>query len=186
MYPRRLVADMLTARLPDRLAALAVELDAGFDPPPPACYRLVDALPDDDTNPRVLVSSAVATKRRAMAADPHAERDYAYALTVIVTCYATRALDPERASVTRDLLLLAVRECLLLHGRLADDARVSQLGEEETGPGETEDRAGRALSVGVLPVVVHVTEAINTTGAGMHGTTTVAAGAATDPALPPT
>lgn len=157
---RRLVREMLRTHLAAQLTALSTHLGVDFVPDvdPVNGYYLTDVIPMDDTNPRVLISSATSDLVRSLGVAGDAPRVYDYAVTIAVTCTESQHLTLEQASISRDVLLLAVRNCTLLHRKLDDDGLASivvdESAHEEVGPADVPDKLKRAVSVGEIPVTV--------------------------------
>lgn len=158
---RRALKTMLETVVPERLELIRVAEGQDFLINP-ACYALVDAIPDDDANPRVLISSSQSEVKVATSSSPYDLRQYDYDLSVAVTAFENRNLTEEEASILRDQLLLAVREALLVKGQLRDGYSIvrASSGREEVGAAGVEDRNGRAISLGSIAVRVRSAETV--------------------------
>lgn len=159
---RKSVLDMLRLRLPECIEAMRVEaagdLDFVPDPDPEHGYRLLDTIPDDDINPRILVSSTDGQVVRSDGHGPNAVVTCEYTVTVGVTTFASRTggMDAEQASIARDVLTDAVKWCLRLHRSLgpATSVKVADSGATSTGPSTIEDKLKRPTSIGQVDVIV--------------------------------
>lgn len=166
---RKAVLDMLAAHLPSELAILRIEDDVAFvpTPDPSTGYRLLDYIPMDDVNPRILVSSSEGRTVRADSALATAQVTREYSLTVGVTVFAskTTGIDEEQASIARDVIVDAIVRLLRRHRGLSDVTliKVADSGDTATGPSELLDKLKRPLSVGQVEVVVSQDEQITPT-----------------------
>lgn len=166
---RRLTRDMLRAHLPAQITALREEFALTFVPDVSDTdgYYLTDVIPMDDTNPRILISSATSDLVRALGVAGDADRVYDYDVTIAVTCHENSTLTAEEASISRDILLLAVRNCTLLHRKLTDDGMaaiaIAESTREQVGPADVPDKIKRAVSVGEIPITVRQQERALTT-----------------------
>lgn len=166
---RRLTEHMLAEQLPARLAVIRsavppVPVDNAPPtwPPDPHVF-CADVIPDrSDWFPAVMVGSA---KLRAMKATEggsagiHWTCDYD--LDIAVAVVAAQAGGDVLASVGRDRLLLALRETLLVHPKIAPWAWLSMRGvTEETGP-ISEDMAARPMSGGVVTLTCQTVESVD-------------------------
>lgn len=159
---RAAVRAALQQHLPSCLDAMraqaAGDLDFVPDPDPVHGYTLLDSIPDDDVNPRILVSSSDGSMVRSDGHGPTAIVTYEYTVTVGITAFASRStgLSPEQASITRDVLTDAVKWCLRLHRSLGPSAqvKVSDSGSTATGPSTIEDKLKRPTAIGQVDVVV--------------------------------
>lgn len=164
---RKAALDMLRAHLPERIAALRNLDDVYFvpDPDPEFGYRLLDTIPDDDVNPRILVSSTDGNPVRFDGARALDVVTHEYNLTIGITAFASRAtnLDAEQASITRDVLTDAVKECFRLHRNLGPGitVQVTASGRTATGPSTLDDKLKRATSIGQVDVVIWQDEQIS-------------------------
>lgn len=162
-YPRQLLASMLEAEVPVRLAAIRAALTTDPEapetwPPDPKAYLLADELPlKEEKYPAVLITSSSAAVDRNIQAGL-GEFMYEYALTIGCAVVADRHGGETKSSLGRDRILLAIREALLLNAQLADDCfAVVRALTEETGAA-VETLQGKAMSLGNITFAVRVVE----------------------------
>lgn len=165
---RSALRDMLVTHLPERLDVLRADLGVEYvpDPDPTHGYRLLDSIPEDDVNPRVLVGSGSSEAVRSDGATADAIVTRRYDLIIGVTAHEARSpvsLTGEQASITRDLIVQGITECLRLHRNLGDGISivVNASGQTDAGPGESQDQIRRKTSIGEISVVIDADEQIN-------------------------
>ncbi len=160
---RTALRDYLERWVPLRLLLLR-DAEGLTKPDDPRCYLLDDKLPDNDPSlyPAVIVSSSrtlAMTRRRAPSAGVEVVYDVDYEMTVMVAVTRHEFAADEQASLDRDILLQAVRECLLLPADLGGGAELIGTPAEVTGAATQTVRA-TPLSAGTATVVVRAAEAL--------------------------
>ncbi len=162
---RGLLRDYLAAYVPLRLALIRDDL-ATLTPADPAVYLLADGLPDNDPTryPAVVVMSSRTvgmTRRRAASDGDLAIYDVDYEITVIVACERSEYVADEQASVDRDRLMLAVRECLILPVALDDTTTIlaTPAPAEQTGAASQTLR-GNPIAAGTITCYLRAMEVL--------------------------
>lgn len=165
---RRLLEQALAVAVPARLAMIRDRVPpvpvAGAPQvwPPDPKVLCADVIPDrSDWLPAVMVGSTKLEGLRAMEGGIGQQWLCTYSGDVAVAVVADNPASETLASVGRDRLLLAVREALLTHSRLADGVAVQLRGlTEDTGP-VSEDMAARPMCGGVIPITIQAVEALD-------------------------
>lgn len=160
---RTALRDYLEQWVPLRLLLLR-DADGLTSPDDPRCYLLDDKLPDNDPSqyPAVIVSSSRTlgmTRRRAPSVGVELVYDVDYELTVMVAVTRAEYAADEQASLDRDVLLQAVRECLMLPADLGGGAELIGTPAEVTGAA-TQTLRQVPLSAGTATVTVRAAEAL--------------------------
>lgn len=163
-YPRQLLATMLAAEVPVRLAKIrdaAADGDYPDWPADPRSYLLADQLPiKEEQYPAVLITSSTASVDSNIQAGLGATI-YEYALTVGVAVVASRHGGETWSSVGRDRILLAVREALMLNAGLAEDCFAVVRGLTEQTGAAVETLQGKPMSLGNITFAVRVVEELD-------------------------
>lgn len=159
-YIRGLVRDHLKTLVPIELEKIRTELDVA-KPIDPKAILLADVLPDDPSKyPCILVQATTMDDATAANAGP-VDTEYVLEYGMTLVCAGSMHVldDVEGASVMRDRLMLATRQALMSHPKLADDAKalVPSTLTERTGQ-SVQDMQGRPMAIGVIQFTARVNE----------------------------
>ena len=131
-HVKAVLLDYLSAWVPIRLEMYRV-IDGLDGPPDPAAYLAMDTLPQNDPSlyPCVVVMSTSTVpggirRRQAGSAGDAQVFDVDYDVTLVVAVENSEFADDLTVAAWRDQLMLAVRECLILPGRLDDVTEILQ------------------------------------------------------------